>query len=1372
MIENPSNFLNKLLNSLEKASTDIQIELIAVIPNFVVTFDGIEKLLLQRFLDLLGDPKLRNAVLEAISQLSPNEEQMEYFIEKLQDDLETIAFEKLSPVVEFLLQSVSSPEKCNTLLSQIFQTVNSHLNQCQTLVIKTQSSQKLKHGLISTPVSKPSKDSSEKYSKICSALITSIHNASRNNCEKKLIIDSILKFISSMKKELNLFDSLLLFSLIDQTRTFKKQVETLIFSKIKSFSLSELQVNSMFSTFHPFIFTNDKLINALINLARKMMKSNLQCYNKFAHNLYNNIFCRVKRLSVQKKIIQTLVNHISSTNENEIEHGLQVLSDFCSSSPAQVEKFSFFIKQLMDNLDNFSLKQITCFYRCFASISTQSDSFADYLDLKLRKQLASADYRIQCYGAIGSVTFISTFSLLPEEDSEHFIPMSQDHLDLENAGTSTLRSLTLDNTAIASLRESAFRLLEELKSKADQNEQLFGLFCDLLAEEVHFKRIIDLLVLKLTDEYMHHFETKYVCDIPANTNLEQSQVYFYCLDMSESEPVALNLKATRATYMISLFKLLWSAVKNARGDPEMSSLSALLGCSVTLNQKQIDMKDAQSNWQVLNWFRELLNAFAMVSDKSLLKKVFSRLESCVIIENNILSSLKTYKSSWEQLPKVIFEPEVKFKGRKTLADDAKEEAKKVFGIGKRGKSSKKSKKDEEESDKEEDMSKDEDELEGDGCSGFSPNLILNDKRLKYYCKFMRRFEWETFTLLKYHKADGVDERLSKSSIIYLLNELNWALSSIIPKSNFGKVTSKIICLPSEDLIYILKTIGTILLSLSKELDQFSEATTQLLIAINLCFQLLLNQDEAVIESAFEDVAEKSNSNQYTAIFRCLDHLQNMLKTFADISLFIQFKQTIITLVEPLIDLEARRDIEIELSNIAHLFLKKSWPNYEGRYLKLVLNVYLDYCKDTIKAVENITLCIVDKLLNDEQAEVLTQRTAPKANVEDSQLLNIEDDIPLTQLTNTQRKRKGAPSYPFVTKEFFGLLFDTLIKRLVNEMTNMPIPEKKTPADEKNKIFVSWFGLIHSLHVLMKMLTAFESNSNLKVCLKMGKLFIDAFLKKAMPLLSLMFKEYNCEVIKLLQNTQKCTRFLHHVCAHSKISREGRLVAFIPPLRRKMEELIYEVKALMIANNCKEAINFGTLRTKNIQGEEVHGYQASDISLSSVVNEGEEESSEESDMDNDKDSDSEDNAEDYEKDKDVEDDDNYKDNEESNSTEEEKENKEDSVVEGSEEEESDKEESSKSKNVSVRRSPRLTRSTRSLSSSMSTQEQGKSKQKNESNEDDDEIVTRLRPKRNRLSVVAQKRANTSQANCSVISDTESDHLNESIEQISKVDQVCF
>jgi len=83
LIENPSNFLNKLLNSLEKASTDIQIELIAVIPNFVVTFDGIEKLLLQRFLDILGDPKLRNAVLEAISPLSPNEEQVQYFIEIL-----------------------------------------------------------------------------------------------------------------------------------------------------------------------------------------------------------------------------------------------------------------------------------------------------------------------------------------------------------------------------------------------------------------------------------------------------------------------------------------------------------------------------------------------------------------------------------------------------------------------------------------------------------------------------------------------------------------------------------------------------------------------------------------------------------------------------------------------------------------------------------------------------------------------------------------------------------------------------------------------------------------------------------------------------------------------------------------------------------------------------------------------------------------------------------------------------------------------------------------------------------------------------------------------------------------------------------------
>ena len=51
----------------------------------------------------------------------------------------------------------------------------------------------------------------------------------------------------------------------------------------------------------------------------------------------------------------------------------------------------------------------------------------------------------------------------------------------------------------------------------------------------------------------------------------------------------------------------------------------------------------------------------------------------------------------------------------------------------------------------------------------------------------------------------------------------------------------------------------------------------------------------------------------------------------------------------------------------------------------------------------------------------------------------------------------------------------------------------------------------------------------------GRLFLDLFLRSAMPALDSCFRDSTNEVVNLLKTLQHSTRLLQHVCTHSKVS---------------------------------------------------------------------------------------------------------------------------------------------------------------------------------------------------------------------------------------------
>merc|ERR1712227_1010118 len=81
-----------------------------------------------------------------------------------------------------------------------------------------------------------------------------------------------------------------------------------------------------------------------------------------------------------------------------------------------------------------------------------------------------------------------------------------------------------------------------------------------------------------------------------------------------------------------------------------------------------------------------------------------------------------------------------------------------------------------------------------------------------------------------------------------------------------------------------------------------------------------------------------------------------------------------------------------------------------------------------------------------------------------------------------------------------------------------------------------------------------------------------------------------EYTELIKTLQKGTRYLQNICGHAKISQDVALSSKVPFLKKSLETLVITVKAVLAANNCSEAFEMGTLKNKDLKGEEIFSQQ--------------------------------------------------------------------------------------------------------------------------------------------------------------------------------------
>uniref|UniRef100_A0A8C0EBH6 FA complementation group D2 n=1 Tax=Bubo bubo TaxID=30461 RepID=A0A8C0EBH6_BUBBB len=191
---------------------------------------------------------------------------------------------------------------------------------------------------------------------------------------------------------------------------------------------------------------------------------------------------------------------------------------------------------------------------------------------------------------------------------------------------------------------------------------------------------------------------------------------------------------------------------------------------------------------------------------------------------------------------------------------------------------------------------------------------------------------------------------------------------------------------------------------------------------------------------------------------------------------------------------------------------------------------------------------------------------------DNILKSIEEisSVGVPELINSA-KDGCSSTYPTLSRQTFPVFFRVMMAQLESSVKSIPAGK---PSDSSEKL-LRWNIAVRIFHILVNL-----------VKVRFGRLFVEAFLKLAMPLLDYSFKKHRDDVQSLLKTLQLSTRQLHHMCGHSKIRQDIGLTNHVPLLKKSLEQFVYRVKAMLAFNHCQEAFWVGILKNRDLQGEEI------------------------------------------------------------------------------------------------------------------------------------------------------------------------------------------
>ncbi|XP_074260905.1 Fanconi anemia group D2 protein isoform X3 [Saimiri boliviensis] len=1149
---------------------------------------------------LIENTSLTVPILDVLSSLRLDPNFLVKIRQLVMDKLSSIRLEDLPVIIKFILHSVTAVDALE-VISELREKLD--LQHC-VLPSRLQASQvKLKSkGRAS------SSGNQEGSGQSCIILLFDVIKSAIRY--EKTISEAWIKAIENIASvsEHKVFDLVMLFIIYSTNTQTKKYIERVLRNKIRSGCIQEQLLQSTLCV-HYLVLKD--MCSSILSLAQSLLHSLDQSIISFGSLLYKYAF-KFFDTYCQQEVVGALVTHICSGNEAEVDTALDVLLELVVLNPSAMMMNAVFVKGILDYLDNISPQQIRkLFYvlstLAFSKQNEASSHIQDDMHLVIRKQLSSTIFKYKLIGIIGAVTMAGIMAA-----------------DRSGSSSSTQERASLSDEQCTQVTS----LLQLVHSCSEQSPQASALYYDEFANLIQREKLDPKALEWVGHTICNDFQDAFVVDIcvvPEGDFPFPVKALYGLEEYETQDGIAINLlpllfsqefakdggpvtsqesgqKLVSPLCLAPYFRLLRLCVERQHNG-NLEEIDGLLDCPIFLTdlepgERLESMSSKERSFMcsliflTLNWFREIVNAFCQERSPEMKGKVLTRLKH--IVELQII--LEKYLAVTPDCVPPLGNFDVE-----TLDTTPHTGAAVSAKIRKKGKIERKQKAGGSKTSSSDTFSEEKNAEcdptplhRGQLNKEFTGKEEKSSLLLHNYHAFFRELDIEVFSILHC----GLVTKFILDTEMHTENKgsRNIGFSHLRLRS-----AQEIVCCVFQLLTPMCNHLENIhnyfqcLAAENHDVVDGSGVKVSEYHIMSSCYQRLLQifhglfawsglsqpENQSLLYSALCVLSSRLKQGEHNQPLEALlsqsfHYLQNFHQSIPNFQCALYLIRLLMVILEKS---TASTQNKEKIASLARQFLCRVWPSGEKEkshisndQLHALLCIYLEHTDSVLKAIEEIAGVGVPELIN--SPKDASSSTFPTLT---RHTFVVFFRVMMAELEKTVKKIEpgtAADSQQLEVRN--GLSFPWLLFILP--------PANWHEIHEKKLLY--WNMAVRDFSILINLIKVFDSHPVLHVCLKYGRLFVEAFLKQCMPLLDFSFRKHREDVLSLLETFQLDTRLLHHLCGHSKIHQDTRLTQHVPLLKKTLELLVCRVKAMLTLNNCREAFWLGNLKNRDLQGEEI------------------------------------------------------------------------------------------------------------------------------------------------------------------------------------------
>uniref|UniRef100_A0A8D2NQY4 FA complementation group D2 n=1 Tax=Zosterops lateralis melanops TaxID=1220523 RepID=A0A8D2NQY4_ZOSLA len=1118
------DLVKKLMQMVSVSPVPIQHDIITSLPEILE--DSQQSEVARELSCLLKQGRrLTVPILDALSRLDLDAELVAEVRQCAMTIVPSVKLEDLPVVVKFILQNVKAADAIE-VISDLRKNLD--LSSC-VLPLQIHSSQKK----IKSQVQASSSLSQVTTSQNCVKLLFDVIKLAVRF--QKDVAEAWIKAIenSTSVSDHKVLDLIVLLLIHSTNTRNRKQTEKVLRSKIRLGCMPEQLMQNAFQN-HSTVIKD--FFPSILALAQTFLHSAHPAVVSFGSCMYKQAFAAFDSYC-QQEVVTALVTHVCIGSEAELDISLDVLTDLVVLHTSLLMRYATFVKTILDSTQKLNPCQIRKLFYILSTLAFSQKQEGSYIQddmhMVIRKWLSSTVPNHKQMGIIEKM--YCCWNLSPTVHGSFLFPV-----------------------------KSLYNLDE------DQSQEAIA---------------INLLPL-----------------------VSQSELGRVTAGASNQ-----SKRAVSPMCLSPCFRLLrlYTAEQNSGS---LEEIDALLGCPLYLTDLEVEGKlDSLSKQEreflcsllfyALNWFREVVNAFCQQQDAEMKGKVLTRLQNITELQNFLGKCLAatpgyvpppaTFDSeALEAVPSInAAGPGRKRSGRKKKADGSK------AGSADRSQADDSS----EGNQPDTELS----ELDKTAADREAGNPLA---QLQSYRLYFRELDLEVFTVLhcglltksvldtEMHTEAREVVQLGPAELCFLLDDLCWKLEHVLPSGSTRRVP-----FPKErgnkDIGFshlcqrspkeVAMCVVDLLKPLCKHMENMHNyfqvtvqnqdaegepgVNTQEHQLMSSCYQLLLltfrslfawngfsqHENTDLLRSALQVLADRLKPGETEfllleeLISESFQYLLNFQQSVPSFHCAYILTQLLIAIAEKPMS-GWKKD---KMASLAKQFLCQSWVKPNGdrekgsqfnSALHTLLCVYLEHTDNILKAIEEISSVGVPELMN-------------------------------------SAKDGCSSTYPTLSRQTFPVFFRVMMAQLESSVKSIPAGKPSDSSEVQLEKLLHWNIAVRNFHILINLVKVrFWLFFCFTSTFPYGRLFVEAFLKLAMPLLDHSFKKHTDDVQSLLKTLQLSTRQLHHMCGHSKIHQDIGLTNHVPFLKKSLEQFVYRVKAMLAFNHCQEAFWVGILKNRDLQ----------------------------------------------------------------------------------------------------------------------------------------------------------------------------------------------